>query len=204
MIGYFVPVNNKKWKCFNYLQELTRLVFKDSFSNYDVIKLGSLVSDFLASYKKQFNQRIIPKMQHLVHYPSYIKRFGPLFPLWCMRFEGKHAYFKSVLKSTNNFINVPFTLSYRHQQWMSHKVAKANGSMLKNKVTVGKYSCMSLNGLSYSAELVRFFCIPPTSPLPIVDTSSFLKINSTYYRINESVLFLENAFVNKKKTLLPY
>ena len=52
MIGYFVPVNNKKWKCFNYLQELTRLVFKDSFSNYDVIKLGSLVSDFFGQLQE--------------------------------------------------------------------------------------------------------------------------------------------------------
>lgn len=199
MIGHLVSINDKKWECFNYLQELTRLVFKDSFFNFDIIKLGSLVSDFLTSYKKQFNQRIIPKMHHLVHYPSYIKRFGPLLPLWCMRFEGKHAYFKSVLKSTNNFINVPFTLSYRHQQWISHKMTKANGSLLKFKLTVGKLSCMSLNGFSYSAELVRFLCIPPTSPLLTVDTSSSFKINSSIYRSNESVLLLENACVNPPK-----
>jgi hypothetical protein len=104
MIGYLVPVNEKKWEYFNYLQELTRVVFQDSFSNFNIIKLGSLVSDLLTSYKKQFNQRIIPKMHHLVHYPCYIKCFGPLIPLWCMRFEGKH------MPILNMFLNKPIIL----------------------------------------------------------------------------------------------
>ena len=54
MTGYLVSVNDRKWQCFTVLQGLSRLVFKDSFSNYYTLKLGSLVSDFLSEYKKVF------------------------------------------------------------------------------------------------------------------------------------------------------
>ena len=142
-------------------------------------------------------------MHHLVHCPAYIKRFDFLLPLWCMRFEGKHAYFKSVLKSINNFINVPNTLSYRHQQWMSHKITEAKRYMLKFKFVFGKLSCLSLNGgLSYAAKLISYFQIPSTSA--IVDCFTSFKINSTTFRINESVLFVPHSIVNPKKARLPF
>lgn len=43
-------------------------------------------------------------------------RFGPLVHHWTMRFEAKHAYFKKVAQSLGNFINLPYSLSTRHQQ----------------------------------------------------------------------------------------
>ena len=33
-----------------------------------------------------------------------------------MRFEAKHSYFKKQAQSLGNFINLPYTLSTRHQQ----------------------------------------------------------------------------------------
>ena len=41
--------------------------------------------------------------------------FGPLRSLWCMRFEGKHQYFKNLARNTRNFLNISATLSDRHQ-----------------------------------------------------------------------------------------
>ncbi|KAG8172793.1 hypothetical protein JTE90_027183 [Oedothorax gibbosus] len=40
--------------------------------------------------------------------------FGPLRNLWCMRFEAKHQYFKSVVHHLRNFINVSKSLCTRH------------------------------------------------------------------------------------------
>ena len=65
----------------------------------DLLILGSRTDEFLTEFKRIFNERkITPKMHHLVHYPRYIRMFGPLLNVWAMRFEGKQAYLKKVQK----------------------------------------------------------------------------------------------------------
>lgn len=54
-------------------------------------------------------------MHYLHHYPQLILLYGPLRYVWCMRFEGKHQYFKSIARITRNFVNITQTLSKRHQ-----------------------------------------------------------------------------------------
>ena len=49
-----------------------------------------------------------------------IDRFGPLVRHWTMRFEAKHAYFKSLCQSMGNFINIPYSLGMRHQQYQCY------------------------------------------------------------------------------------
>jgi hypothetical protein len=79
-----------------------------------------------------------------------------------------------------------------------HKITEAKGYTLKFKFVFGKLSCLSLNsGLSYAAKLISFFQIPSTSA--IVDCLTSFKINSTTYRINESVLLVPHSIVNPYK-----
>ncbi|CAF4463883.1 unnamed protein product, partial [Rotaria magnacalcarata] len=40
---------------------------------------------------------------------------GPPIRHWCMRFESKHRYFKQLATKSNNFKNIIFSLSKRHQ-----------------------------------------------------------------------------------------
>ena len=49
-----------------------------------------------------------------------IGRFGPLVRNWTMRFEAKHAYFESLCQSMGNFINIPYSLGMRHQQYQCY------------------------------------------------------------------------------------
>ncbi len=132
-----------KYKCATPL-EVTIINFKDRISSYEIFKLGTLIAEFLSEFKSLFKKRSTPKMHHMVHYPFYIKQFGPLLPFWCMRFEGKHAYFKNVLRKINNFIYVPWSLSYRHQQWMCHKISSSKGELLKLDVTASDSEKISL------------------------------------------------------------
>ena len=37
-----------------------------------------------------------------------------------MRYEAKHSYFKQLAHSIENFINLPFTLAMRHQQFQCY------------------------------------------------------------------------------------
>lgn len=127
MVGSRVPRNDRAWKCFICLLKICRLVFQSKISELELLYLGDCIARFLTLFKKCFKLPIIPKMHFLVHYPRLIREFGPLLSLWCMNFEAKHAYFKSMQKRIGNWINVPFTLAYRHQQWMSEKLRDTDG-----------------------------------------------------------------------------
>lgn len=37
-----------------------------------------------------------------------------------MRYEAKHSYFKRLAHSMGNFINLPYSLSMRHQQYQCY------------------------------------------------------------------------------------
>ena len=50
----------------------------------------------------------------------YFYRFGPLVRHWTMRYEAKHSYFKRLTQSVNNFINLPYSLASRHQQYQCY------------------------------------------------------------------------------------
>ena len=58
--------------------------------------------------------RILPKRHYLVHLPTQIMMFGPLIHSWCMKFEGKHLYFKTLARAIENFKNLPLLLAQRH------------------------------------------------------------------------------------------
>ena len=116
MIGNKVPSSNFAYQCFKTLLEICRLCFLDSFKTCDLIKLDLLVEDFLVSFQHCFKRKITPKMHQLIHYSYHVKKMGPLISMWCMRYESKHAYFKQLQRSIGNYINIPLTLSMRHQQ----------------------------------------------------------------------------------------
>ena len=56
-----------------------------------------------------------PKHHMLSHYSVNYVKYGPLIMLWGMRFEYKHVYFKTVIKTAKNFKNVALTCASRHQ-----------------------------------------------------------------------------------------
>ena len=55
---------------------------------------------------------------------------------WCLRFEGKHAFFKS--KNLKCFKNASKTLSMKHQKYMCHKQRDQNGLPSVNFLYRGK------------------------------------------------------------------
>ena len=49
-------------------------------------------------------------------------RYGPLVRFWCMRFEGKHNYFKDLAHRLKCFKNISKTMAYRHQELVCYYV----------------------------------------------------------------------------------
>lgn len=90
---------------------LSRIVRKSSLSY-----LSGLISQFLSQFVSVFgSQELTPKHHYLTHYPRLLQMYGPLRGLWCMRYEAKHQYFKSVISSLGNYINVAASMASRHQ-----------------------------------------------------------------------------------------
>ena len=152
MVGFRVRKNDNHWKCFANLLEICRIVFSPTISNFDLMNLGDIISDFLQGYKYHFKGRIVYKMHNLVHYPMYIGQLGPLIAVWCMRYEGKRAYFKALQRNIRNFINILWTLSYCHQEWMCSKFANSNGKYLSFEVTFSPKKILNLDQVSYNGQ----------------------------------------------------
>lgn len=159
MIGVRIPKLNSRWLCFTTLLEIMKLVFLNSITNLQILQLESLVEEFLSLYKSSFKNKITPKMHHLIHYPRMIRQMGPLTAYWCMRYEAKHKYFKQLQQNIGNFINVPFTLAIRHQEWhcLQQWSSIQEGGFLKLSIAKPKGSSLFLASLSYGGQVASFF-----------------------------------------------
>ena len=53
----------------------------------------------LATYNQEFvrlypRASVKPKMHYALHIPEQMRMYGPTRHHWCMRFEGKHGFYK--------------------------------------------------------------------------------------------------------------
>ena len=117
ILGQYMDEGNDAWLCYLLLREVTDLVFAPVIERSCLTFLEDLIAQFLTHYVSVFGVgQLTPKHHYMIHYPRLISLYGPLRHLWCMRFEAKHQYFKSVISSLGNYINVTSTMANRHQK----------------------------------------------------------------------------------------
>lgn len=70
-------------------------------------------------------------------------RFGPLVRCWCMRFEGKHNYFKDFAHRVKCYKNISKSLANHHQNMMCYYFGTTTPSSLFDSTGVGAgmYCC---------------------------------------------------------------
>ena len=113
----FVMTDSHHWECFSSLLEIMGIAFSTRISLETIVYLKNAIKNHLLLFKNAFpDAPIIPKQYFLVHIPSQILKFGPLIRSWCMRFEGKHAYFKDLAKKIKNFKNIPYSLAQKNKK----------------------------------------------------------------------------------------
>lgn len=98
------------------LLQIMSITFASRISSEMVDELENLIEMHHRVFKSTFNSNIIPKQHFMIHYPSVIRRMGPLINLWCMRYESKHNVLKRMATKLHNYKNLTKTLSQRHQQ----------------------------------------------------------------------------------------
>ena len=186
MIGEKIKRNDDVWICYTTLQELCRLVFKEQFTEEDILILGARIDEFLTDFKRLFPHRnIVLKMHHLVNYSRYVRMFGPLINVWAMRFEGKHAYFKKVQEMLNNFINPPCSLALIHQPLLAKQLSVSN-SLLKFEIRTSKPISCSLKTIGYGGQVADFLNL--STEQQIVERFNWYRLNSFNFKVNESVI----------------
>ncbi|CAF3177733.1 unnamed protein product [Rotaria sp. Silwood2] len=97
------------------LREIISLVYACPFRKSWLPYLHSLTVRFQCLIVHMLPNLIIPKVHFISHYAKQIEMYGPSIRHWCMRFESKHQIFKQIAVKSNNFKNILYTLSKRHQ-----------------------------------------------------------------------------------------
>lgn len=83
-----------------------------------------------------------------------IKEFGPLSDVWTMFFEGKHKFFKRVIRDVHNFKNVALTLAVKHQKMMAYYLDTS--SFFKPSIEMDKVTTASIT--FYPENVQQVFC----------------------------------------------
>ena len=139
MIASLIDVHDPLFKNFCLFLNICAIVFSSTINNSDLLTLDELVCDFLSGFKSCYpNENITFKIHNLTHYSKYIEELGPLISFWCMRMESKHSYFKALQKRIGNWLNVSWTLAYRHEQFMCEKFLIFEGKFLSLPVVTSK------------------------------------------------------------------
>ncbi|KAH9364855.1 hypothetical protein HPB48_013399 [Haemaphysalis longicornis] len=120
-----VPEGNLKWEVYLLLREVADIILAYEMPADALAYLETKIQEFIRTFVECYpNQRLIPKLHYLIHYPRMISFFGPLTQVWCMRFEAKHQYLKNVATKVKNFRNISKTLAERHQLLQSYEFSE--------------------------------------------------------------------------------
>lgn len=111
-----VKTPNECWNLLLILRKICSLCLAFQLSVGQISLLRELLFEYIECRTRLFpDVPLKPKHHYILHYPYLILQFGPLRHLWTLRFEGKHSYFKNVIRHSPNFKNVLFSLSKKHQ-----------------------------------------------------------------------------------------
>lgn len=154
MIGHHIPEGDETWEVLMNLKDLVELAVSASFTEESLYFFDCKIAEHRDLFQKVFpNEKLRPKHHYIEHYPQLIKKFGPLSDVWTMRFEGKHKFFKDVLRHTRNFKNISLTLSVRHQKMIAFHLD--SNSFFKPSVEINKVQSVMV--ASFPENVQNFF-----------------------------------------------
>lgn len=152
-VGFHVPRDDKIWALYLQLRNVLDIVFAPVISSDELILLGVQIEEYLQMHVDCFpDESLKNKHHHLVHYPRLMREVGPLYPLWCMRFESKHQRSKTVMNMSCNFKNVPLTIATRHQYDVAHRMIASEG-IEATETRLGKGEVVMLSHLKNGREI---------------------------------------------------
>ena len=145
-----MPENDDKWKLFLHFLSILDYVFAPTTNSDIIAYVRVLIGQHLTRFRELYPDcSILPKQHYMVHIPQWMEKYvtlycyskydvcitytrvqlycrcGPMTRYWCMRFEGKHNYFKDLAQRTKCFKNITKSLSHRHQRLVCYHLSKS-------------------------------------------------------------------------------
>lgn len=115
LIGDFVPLGEPIWDLYLTMRKVIDIMLSTSLEENNCTLLETLIGEMNNMYLKYSKNNLKPKFHFLTHYPSIIRKHGPIIHLWSMRFEAKHRVSKISARSSFNRRNICLTLAIKHQ-----------------------------------------------------------------------------------------
>ncbi|XP_040924480.2 uncharacterized protein LOC114846307 isoform X1 [Betta splendens] len=146
IFGDLIESDNEYWHLLLLLEQIVDIVFSPVITYGMTIFLKHIIVDHHRLFKHLFPDRnLLPKHHFMLHYPRCIRNIGPIVHTWCMRYEAKHKFFKTQLKS---YKNITKTLAKKHQRYM----AMCWESFTQCRLTIGPGKMVQLQDLKEGPE----------------------------------------------------
>ncbi|XP_034253633.1 uncharacterized protein LOC117652659 [Thrips palmi] len=181
--GHIKNPRDKVWKLMLLLREITLFSIAPKVHESHLPSFQCMIDEYLMLRRALFPHKLLrPKHHYLSHFPELILLFGCLIKVWTLRFETKHSFFVRSWKSSNNSINMPQTLAFKHeflQSWV-----RSGGSSV---CTVQSGESVPYQHVLYSEAIQKAVekCVHSFSQF--VETNS-LSVHGTNYRKGDVVV----------------
>ena len=174
LFGDLVEKNDSHWNVLLLLLQIVNIVFAPFVTEGMTVSLKYLIVEHHTLFKCVFpSKNLIPKHHFMVHYPRCIRNIGPLIHMWCMRYEGKHNFFKRQMKC---YKNLTLSLAKKHQ----HHMAYHWETYSEKKLVVGPGKEITISSLFASEQLALKMNVSLTSS---VSSVKWVKSCGIEYRI---------------------
>ena len=185
ILGKYLDRGDLSWETYLLLRDVTDIVFAPVVRKSILSFLEGLILQFLTLFSEVFGtDALTPKHHYMIHYPRLIGLYGPLRHLWCMRFESKHQYFKSVIASLGNYINVTSTMASRHQMRQCWEFT-GNDILSCEACAVGRTQTLKMSQLPSDLRLaIASKLIVSVSVTDDVTSTQQLKVDHVTYKVD--------------------
>ena len=174
LFGDIVPEGNQNWFLLLLLLQIINIIFSPSVTLGMTVLLKHLIMEHHELFKALYPHRnLIPKHHFMIHYPSCIRKIGPLIHMWSMRFEAKHRIFKNTLK---NFKNITKSLAKKHQMSIACHWETSHSKCIE----YGPMKSINVDNEDYGDVLARALHVESVSQ--DIHATNWVTISGTEYR----------------------
>lgn len=159
MVGDYIPKVDPAWQFYLQIIRFIDLIYLPSYSDENLQELQETVHIMHSQYITTFNQKLKPKHHIVTHYPTLIRRYGPLYYISSMRYEAQHKILKNYCKNTSCRINLSLSLDrkirYNFDSRLMSKIGFSDNICIGSSKYINLNYCDMLGRLQKSQRLER-------------------------------------------------
>lgn len=186
------------WQLLEKLLQIVQILYSTRIEEKDIQRLSILIREYLSDLVAR-KKRLTAKHHNMIHYPTVIRKMGPLIHMWAMRMESKHTVFTTHFKNLNCYKNPTLSLSIRHEQLASFELHQFQTEIKESARKTKLQTCLNFNLYKQLNIFDDSFLTENWYAL------NFLKMDSFDYRIgmmlirDNSVLEIEDIIAGSNR-----